>query len=139
MLGRGGAPDVRATIVLADDDDDLRAVYAPLLRSAGYAVLEAADGREALDLVRAHRPELVLLDVWMPVLNGFEVLEGLRHDPIAGSIKVVVLSCRDDADSRLECFGIGAADYLVKGLPLAEFLAHVRRTLDAAEAAADLS
>src|SRR5436305_11791044 len=84
-----GGKTVAATLVLADDDDDLRAVYAPCLRAAGYTVHEAADGREALDLVREHRPALLLLDIWMPGLNGFEVLDGLRHDPAAGRLKVV--------------------------------------------------
>jgi DNA-binding response OmpR family regulator len=122
-----------ATIVLAEDDSDLRAVYATFLRSAGITVLEATNGREALDLVRARRPDLLLLDIWMPVLNGFEVLDGLRHDAAAGHTKVVMLSCQADADARLECFGVGACEFLVKGLPLVDLLGHVRRVLSADE------
>ncbi len=53
-------------IVLADDDDDLRAVYAPMLRSMGHDVREAVGGVEALDLIRRHPPDLLILDVWMP-------------------------------------------------------------------------
>jgi DNA-binding response OmpR family regulator len=117
------------TIVLAEDDGDLRAVYAAYLRAAGYEVLEAANGQEALDLVRAHRPGLLLLDIWMPVLNGFEVLDRLRHDAAAGRTKVVMLSCQSDSDARLECFGVGASEYLVKGLSLADLLLHVQRSL----------
>lgn len=116
-----------AIIVLADDDGDLRAVYAQALQSAGHEVIEAADGRAALDCVRQRRPTLLLLDIWMPVLNGFEVLEALRHDPAAGRMRVVVLSCLGDGDSRLEAFEAGAAEYLLKGCALTDLLAAIDR------------
>lgn len=125
-----------ATIVLADDDADLRAVYAPWLRSAGYEVHEAGDGHEALGLVRSRRPDLLLLDLWMPGASGFEVLDALRHEPAAGHVKVVVLSCQCDGDSKLECFGVGACGFLAKGLPLTDLLEAVRRTLAEPEVAA---
>ena len=70
---------MRAIIVLADDEPDLRSIYAACLRNEGYEVWEASDGREALALVDARRPDLLLLDVWMPVLNGLEVVEHLRN------------------------------------------------------------
>ena len=118
-----------ASIVLADDDEDLRAVYAPCLRSAGHTVWEAAGGGEALELVRKNRPGLLILDVWMPRINGFEVLEALRHDSASDGLKVLMLSNLGDADTRLECFEMGAAEYLVKGLSLAEFRAKVGELL----------
>ena len=62
---------VAATIVLAEDDPDLRAIYAQCLREAGHVVWEAADGAQALALVRITSPELLLLDIWMPILNGW--------------------------------------------------------------------
>ena len=70
---------VAATIVLAEDDSDLRAIYAQDLREAGHVVWEAEDGGQALALVRARSPELLLLDIWMPILNGLEVLERLSE------------------------------------------------------------
>ena len=109
-----------ASIVLADDDEDIRAVYGPFLRSTGHTVWEAPGGSEALGLVREHRPTLLILDVWMPRCNGFEVLEALRHDPASTGLKVMMLSNMGDADTRLECFAMGAAEYVVKGLPLLE-------------------
>jgi len=116
-------------IVLADDDDDLRAVYAPMLRSMGHDVREAVGGVEALDLIRRHPPDLLILDVWMPGCNGFEVLERLRFDPLASRMKILMLSNLGDADTRLECFEMGVADYLVKGLALSEFRDRVDRLL----------
>lgn len=118
-----------ATILLADDNADLRAVYAPLLRAKGYEVVEAADGRQAIDAARQLRPDLLLLDVWMPGLNGFEVLDALRHDPAATRMRVAILSALGDADSQLEAFGAGAIEYMVKGLGLGEFLARVETLL----------
>jgi DNA-binding response OmpR family regulator len=123
-----------AMIVLADDDDDLRALYAAALRTDGHEVVEACDGREAVELTRARRPELLLLDIWMPALNGFEVLDALRHDGAGVRLRVVVVSNLADAEARLEAFEAGASDYLVKGGPLAEFLGQVRAALDGADA-----
>lgn len=118
-----------ATIVLADDEDDIRAVYAPILRSAGHTVWEAGGGQDAVDQVLRHRPDLLLLDVWMPGVNGFEVLEQLRHNPASSSMRVVMLSNMSDADTRMECFEMGATDYLVKGLSLSEFRDRIERIL----------
>ncbi|WP_435011189.1 response regulator [Tundrisphaera lichenicola] len=118
-----------ASIVLADDDDDLRAIYAPCLRAAGHVVWEAAGGAEALELVRKHRPKLLILDVWMPGVSGFEVLEQLRHDPAASNLKVMMLSNLGDADTRLECFEMGVVDYFIKGLSLVELREAVARLL----------
>ena len=119
------------SIVLADDDDDLRAVYAPFLRSLGHDVWEATSGLEAIELIRRHRPRLLILDVWMPKCNGFEVLERLRHDPMASQMQILMLSNLGDADTRLECFEMGVADYLVKGLTLTDFRDRVDRLLAA--------
>jgi twitching motility two-component system response regulator PilH len=119
-----------ASIVLADDDEDIRAIYGPCLRSSGHNVIEAAGGLEAVQLVRKHRPDLLVLDVWMPGCNGFEVLETLRHDPASAGVKILMLSNMGDADTRLECFEMGAAGYLVKGLALAELRAGVDALLN---------
>jgi DNA-binding response OmpR family regulator len=117
------------SIVLADDDEDLRSIYAPLLRSAGHIVREASGGSDALELVREHRPGLLILDVWMPGFNGFEVLEALRHDPASSGLKVMMLSNIGDADTRLECFEMGATEYIVKGLALVDLQAKIEKLL----------
>ena len=111
---------VLTTIVLAEDDADLRALYAECLRREGHVVLEACDGGEALSLVKSHAPGLLLLDIWMPVLNGLEVLEHLGRSAEAVGLKVIVLSHLSDADTRLEGFALGVVDYWTKDLSLAE-------------------
>ena len=117
------------SIVLAEDEADLRALYAETLRQAGYTVGDAEDGRVALVLIEQMRPALLILDLWMPVLSGFEVLEKLREDPRASDMKVVLLSNVSDADTRLEGFASGVQDYWVKDLSLSDLLANVRRVL----------
>jgi DNA-binding response OmpR family regulator len=120
---------VGATIVLADDEPDLRSIYAACLRNEGFEVWEAADGREALDLVEAHHPCLMLLDVWMPELNGLEVVEHLRNDPLACRMRVVMLSNLGDSDTRLEGFSAGVSDYWVKSISLGELCERVKQLL----------
>jgi DNA-binding response OmpR family regulator len=116
---------VQAKIVLAEDDQSLRALYAEWLRRVGHHVWEAADGGEAVAQVRAQKPDLLLLDIWMPVLNGLEVLEYLGKTSEAVGLKVVVLSHQGDADTRLEGFALGVADYWTKDLSLAELSARI--------------
>jgi DNA-binding response OmpR family regulator len=120
---------VVTTIVLAEDEADLRALYAECLRREGHVVWEASDGAEALALVRAHAPDLLLLDIWMPILNGLEVLEHLGRSSEAMGLKVIVLSHLGDADTRLEGFALGVVDYWTKDLSLAELCARVRQLL----------
>lgn len=122
-----------ASVCVADDDGDLRTIYSAALRADGHEVFEAADGAEALRRVRDESPSLLLLDLWMPGLDGFEVLEALRNVESGTRTKVIVLSAAPDADSRLGAYGAGAAEVLVKGLPLAELRACVRRALEPEE------
>jgi two-component system alkaline phosphatase synthesis response regulator PhoP len=122
--------DVGATIVLAEDESDLRAVYAECLRRSGYTVWEAADGAEAAAMVHAHNPDLLLLDLWMPILNGLEVLEQIRGDRGAVGLKVVMLTHQRDADTRLEGFALGASAYWTKDISLVELSSKIESLLD---------
>jgi DNA-binding response OmpR family regulator len=128
---------MHAIIVLADDETDVRTIYATCLRETGYEVWEASDGGEALMMVRKHRPSLLILDLWMPVLNGLEVLDQLRHDPLSGTMKVVMLSNIGDSDTRLEGFAVGVTDYWIKGLALNELRRRVQEVMDGIEVATD--
>jgi DNA-binding response OmpR family regulator len=122
---------VSDTIVLAEDDADLRAIYAECLRRDGYQVWEAGDGAEALDLVRAQVPKLLIIDFWMPILNGFEVIERLVDAPEAVGMKVVVLTHQNDSDTRLEGFALGIRDYWTKDISLDTLCRRVRELLEA--------
>ncbi len=118
-----------STLVVADDDDALREVYSLALRAAGHEVREATDGELALEAIRLYKPSLLLLDLWMPGVTGFDVLERLRHDALGSRLKIVVISNLGDADSQLRAFAAGATAYLVKGRSLEELVNLVARTL----------
>jgi len=122
------------TILVAEDDAILRSLYASSLRRAGHVVWEAADGAEVLSKIQSHSPELLLLDIWMPVMNGLEVLERLGGSAQAIGIKVVVLSHQEDADTRLEGFALGVEDYWTKDLSLDTLCERVQQLLSTAEA-----
>ena len=97
-------------------------------RQAGHDVWEAADGAQAA-AVQAHEPELLILEIWMPILNGLEVLERLVGAPEAAGIKVVMLSKECDADTRLEGFALGVVDYWPRDMPVAELRERIDRVL----------
>ena len=117
-------------ILLAEDDRFLRRAAEAALKRAGFTVLAAADGEEALRMARAEKPDLVLLDLIMPKLQGFEVLKALKADPGTATIPVVVLSnLGQDGDVQRALEG-GAVAYLVKAnLSLDELVSRARETL----------
>jgi CheY-like chemotaxis protein len=80
------------TLVLAEDDLDIRAIAARILRRAGYEVIEAADGSEALEAVREHRPGVVVSDIDMPVMSGVDLCLALRADPATADLPVIFVS-----------------------------------------------
>jgi CheY-like chemotaxis protein len=118
-----------ATIVLADDDSELRGTFAQCLREAGHVVWEAADGAQALAMVRAHAPALLLLDLWMPIFNGLEVLERLASAPQTVDLKVVLLSNQTDADARLAGFALGVLDYWAKDMSSGDLRERIEKVL----------
>ncbi|ABC81329.1 response regulator receiver modulated diguanylate cyclase [Anaeromyxobacter dehalogenans 2CP-C] len=113
---------------MADDEADAREVLAQVL-APEYDVASASDGQEALDLARAEHPDVVLLDIAMPRLDGFEVLERLRHDPATADIPVIFVSGRGDDAVKVRSLDLGAVDYLQKPFSERELRARVERTL----------
>jgi DNA-binding response OmpR family regulator len=124
------------TVLIADDD----AVSAHLLRhcltSAGFRVCCASDGREALLLMEQESPELVILDVMMPVMDGLEVIRRAKGDERLRDIPVIMVTSREQDSDILEAIKLGAADYLVKPFMPTEFLARVARIVAARRRAA---
>jgi type II secretory ATPase GspE/PulE/Tfp pilus assembly ATPase PilB-like protein/ActR/RegA family two-component response regulator len=103
-----------AKVLLVDDEDQLRRVMRDLLERDGYVVTEAADGVEALDQVDRHAPDIVVLDLNLPGLDGYGVLTHLRSRPATAEIPVVVLTAHGDEDSEVRVFEMGADDFLSK-------------------------
>jgi type II secretory ATPase GspE/PulE/Tfp pilus assembly ATPase PilB-like protein len=103
-----------AKVLLVDDEEQLRKVMRDLLEREGYEVEEAADGVEALDQVDRHAPDIVVLDLNLPGLDGYGVLNHLRSRPATENIPVVVLTAHGDEDSEIRVFELGADDFLSK-------------------------
>ncbi len=110
----GDTPAVRATILLVEDEDTLRRVMRDLLEQEGYIVHEARDGAEALEQVDRHAPDLVLLDLNLPNVDGYTVLTQLRSRPQTRDLPIVVLSARGDEDNEVRVLAMGANDFLTK-------------------------
>ncbi|HET7601209.1 MAG TPA: response regulator, partial [Gemmatimonadales bacterium] len=101
-------------VLLVDDEDQLRKVMRDLLEREGYTVHEAGDGVQALDQVDRHAPDIVVLDLNLPGLDGYEVLSRLRSRPATRQIPVVVLTAKGDEDNEVRVFELGADDFLSK-------------------------
>jgi DNA-binding response OmpR family regulator len=101
-------------VLLADDDPALRRLIGATLGSEDFDLLQAVDGEEALSIAREKHPALVLLDVNMPRLDGFEVCRQLKADQSTASIRVVMLTARGADVDRLQAREAGADDYFVK-------------------------
>lgn len=114
------------SILVVDDDPAIRRTLAAELKAEGYAVSEAADGREALASFAREEPDLVLTDLAMPVSDGFDVVSGVRR---AGPTPVLVLSVRGADGDKIRALDLGADDYVTKPFSLPELLARVRAHL----------
>jgi PAS domain S-box-containing protein len=117
--------DAEGRVIVADDNADMREYVARLLREHGLTVETARDGNTALELAKRDPPDLVLTDVMMPGLDGFQLLAALRDDATTALVPVVMLSARAGEESRVEGLAAGADDYLVKPFSARELLARV--------------
>ncbi|MGZ5386558.1 MAG: response regulator transcription factor [Solirubrobacterales bacterium] len=114
------------TILVVDDEPKIAALARDYLEHAGFAVVTAADGRSALDAVGRSRPDLVVLDLGLPRLDGIEVLKRLRAD---SDVPVLILTARTETGDRVEGLDSGADDYLPKPFEREELLARTRALL----------
>jgi two-component system cell cycle response regulator len=116
-------------VLVADDSATVRALVRMELESAGYDVVEAADGQLALERALACPPDVVLLDIEMPVMDGYETVQALKSDPTTAAVPVVFLTGRVGADDVVRALKLGGHDYLRKPPEAAELLARVSAAL----------
>jgi diguanylate cyclase (GGDEF)-like protein len=121
------------SVLIADDDTDIRAFLEVTLTLAGYEVLEAADGVETLEVARRHTPDLIVLDVMMPRMDGFEALQKLREDARTSHIPVVLLTARVQREDTLGGLEAGADDYVTKPFDGDLLIARIRSALRRAD------
>jgi UDP-3-O-acyl N-acetylglucosamine deacetylase len=116
------------TVLVVDDQADIRASLRGVLTDEGLQVLEAEDGRQALELVRTARPELVLLDVWMPEVDGIEWLRRLQHEPERP--QVIMISGHGNIETAVQATKLGAFDFIEKPFSIDALLSLVNRALE---------
>jgi two-component system phosphate regulon response regulator PhoB len=116
-------------ILVADDESDVVNLISQNLRTAGFQVSNAADGASALSKARMERPALIVLDVMMPGMTGFEVCKHLKGDPSTEGISVILLTAKSEEIDRILGFELGADDYLTKPFSPRELLLRVQSIL----------
>ncbi len=119
-------------ILIADDSVTMRKLLAARLEADGYEVVEAADGEQALSLVRSGRPDLLILDNTMPKLDGFGVVRALRGDPATSAVPIIMLTGHTSEDDRADSLRLAVDEYIPKPFSPREVSARVRRTLQRA-------
>jgi CheY-like chemotaxis protein len=109
-----GGPSRDTCVLLVEDEDQLRRVMKDLLEREGYAVAEARDGVQALDQVDRVAPDIIVLDLNLPGIDGYTVLQQLRSRPATRTIPIVVLTAKGDEDNEVRVFQLGADDFITK-------------------------
>ena len=123
-------PVKKTTILVADDDPQLLRLVTRNLQFEGYEVLPASDGQQALEQIEAQRPDLVLLDVMMPKLDGFSVCHRVRE---FSAVPIILVTARGQEQDKIRGLDLGADDYLTKPFSVDELLARVRAVLRRAQ------
>lgn len=121
-----------ATILIADDEPNILLSLEFLMQREGYRVLVARDGQQAIDAILQHRPDLVLLDVMMPIKSGFDVLQALRERDDLAAIRVLMLTAKGREIDMTKGLALGANAYMTKPFSTRELVEKVRSLLEAA-------
>lgn len=121
----------RPRVMIVDDDPSARRLARDSLSLSGedWDIWEADDGRSALDLIRAVRPDVILLDITMPEIGGIPVCSEIKSDPLTSSAEIVIVSARTESDFVSASIEAGASEYVTKPFRPADLVQRVRRVL----------
>lgn len=119
----------KQTILIVDDNVDTVELLRKRLRAEGYNTEEAYDGQEALEKISQNKPDLILLDIMMPKIDGYEVCRRLKSDEVNKFIPIIMLTAKSDVESKVKGLDIGADDYVPKPFDYRELLARIRSLL----------
>src|SRR6202035_3467208 len=122
-------------IMVVDDDPDTVSILARHLQREGFVAIEAISGTECLRIVHKHRIDVILLDLMMPEMDGFQVCRALKQDPETAEIPVIMITARDDLDARAEGMRLGVSDFLAKPVFRRQLANRIRAQLDMAATA----
>jgi CheY-like chemotaxis protein len=118
---------VGQTLLLVEDNEDNRIIYSTVLRHLGYDVVEALDGVQAIALARSVLPDLILMDISIPEMDGWEATRILRADPLTKDIPIIALTAHALPDDRERATAVGFTSYLAKPVEPRAVVAEVRR------------
>lgn len=118
-----------ARILVVEDDGEIRDLISYNLAASGYEVEEADDGAQALEMLRARKPALAVVDWMLPSVSGLEVCQAVRRSPELRDVPIIVITARGEERDRLKGFSVGADDYVVKPFSTAELVARVKAVL----------
>lgn len=121
-------PD-KQTILVVDDEQDLLDLIEYNLKKEGYRVLTAEDGKEGMEVAREHAPDLVLLDIMMPKMDGLEVVERMKEDDSLRKIPVIFLTARGDEKTEVEGLNRGGDDYITKPISTTKLISRIKAVL----------
>jgi DNA-binding response OmpR family regulator len=119
-----------ARIMVVDDDPDTVTVLARYLQREGFGTLEALSGAQCLKLVGEHHVDVILLDLMMPEMDGFAVVRALKNNPATAEIPIIMITARDDIDSRSEGMRVGVSDFLAKPVLRKQLANRIKAQLD---------
>ena len=117
-------------ILIVDDDEDILLIVQTILASAGYSAITARNGREGVDMALELRPDLILLDVMMPELSGWEVCTTLKNAPETRQTPIAMLTVKSEIRDLITGMQVGADDYITKPFTRRKLLSTVRKLLD---------
>jgi DNA-binding response OmpR family regulator len=120
---------MKPRILIVDDDEHLLLLLTCAFEDENYELVLARGGQEALDLIHAERPDLILLDLSMPVVSGYDVMRAIKEDGSTRDIPVIIITSRDLERDMLDGFELGASDYITKPFSLAHLIARVKTWL----------
>jgi DNA-binding response OmpR family regulator len=121
--------------MVVDDDQDTVAILARHLQREGFVPIEANSGAQCLKLVQENEVDVILLDLMMPDMDGFQVVRELRANPVTAEIPVIMITARDDLDARAEGMRLGVSDFLAKPVFRRQLASRVRAQLEVVETA----
>lgn len=116
-------------VLTVDDEPDILNLLGYNLKKAGYEVIEATDGREAIELAKERLPDLILLDIMLPNMEGTEALKHLKREPVTADIPVIMLTAKGEEIDRVLGFELGAEDYITKPFSPRELILRVKAVL----------
>src|SRR5512136_1032997 len=129
-MAEPGAPSRKPKVTIVDDDRDTREMLTLALQLEGFEVSQAANGLRLISAMHVDRPDVILLDVMMSWIDGFELCRAIRKNPTFGDIPVIFITARKSVEDELAGIAAGAMDYFPKPLDMDRLVARIRQILD---------